>query len=165
MSDRVVEITEEMLCQAIQLVRPMAEQLLGQSWAIWGPPYVCGVIYADDPNPVFFAYTRNGDDIDVDGKDWDPAWGECLDFFSVAEMKVEIARSEHRSSREVAQNAPHLLLEDQKPWGGALYWEHISVGVSGAKEQVDEMIAGCVLECLKGLIFLAKREYDESHKD
>lgn len=142
-------LTEKLVLAAIELARPSAEAILAHSGATWGPKYVMGCVSCPEVSGgiITFRYGMLPDE-------WDPKWGPektAEDFLNFAEPKRQLAVRGNGPTSQIIHDAPWLLEAGNSLWAGGTACPGISVGVSGATGEADELIAELVLTMVIGL--------------
>jgi len=137
-------ITEEMVLRAIELVRPTAEALLESDEAVWGPRWAVGEVMAPGlDEPVRFQFGEESE--------WDSSWGPEREtsIAEVARRKREASLRERTNTSSLVFGKPWALYNGEFLYPGGVYWEGISIGISGlrgwADEALGEMLAATIV--------------------
>src|SRR3989344_1574326 len=134
-------ITEGMVHEAINLVRPAAQAILKTKGLTWGPKWVDGMIsIPGSASPILFIFGKL--------TKWEPGWGEEISFVSIAKLKLSTARHEKANTSAVGANRPWALSSGNYLYAGGAYRDGIAVGVSGAYGWVDEAIATMIIDAI-----------------
>ena len=148
-------LTKELVTHAINFLRPSIREILENMDCIWGPTWV--EIVFSGPRGLFVQSSAGFK------TEWNPAWGEQRDFSAVAEGKHNLSQRERMSGSAMVQHEPWRLQRGDWLYSGSAYREGgLVCGVSGAKGEVDEMIANLVLETVIGLCILRRRELHDN---
>ena len=142
-------ITKGLVERAIYLVTSTARAILATKGATWGPRWVHGFVNTPGLADVSFRFGLR--------INWNPRWGEELDFVSVAKTKMQVAKRLRINTSVVVATCPWLLLPGEYLYPGGVYRNGIACGVSGAKGRVDEALAEMVVSAI---IMLAQLETD-----
>jgi hypothetical protein len=147
-------LTQGLVEQAIDLLRPTIREILENKDFIWGPKWV-EIVFSG----LAGVYVEGTIGYKVQ---WDPEWGEEKDFLAVAGSKHDLSHREKMSGSEIVLLQPWRLQCGDWIYSGSVYSEGFTCGVSGAKGEVDEMIAHLIIETVKGLCILRRRTLQEN---
>lgn len=142
-------ITWRLVEQAFEFLNPTVCKILENKDCNWGPKWV-EIVFTG--SKTIFVQTTVGSKAE-----WDPEWGEEKDFLSVALSKHNLSKREKMSGSEILFLQPWRLEIGDWLYSGSAYSDGLVCGVSGAKGEVDEMIAHLVIETVKGLCILRRR--------
>jgi len=143
-------ITESMIGRAFEIAKPAIEAILDAPEAVWGPRWVELKVMApglETPGRHIFGSKT----------EWNPEWGEKLDFEKVMEYKFTTARREKQNSSVTASIKPWLLYEGEYLYAGAAYRDGITASASGARGWADEAMSEILIDII---IMLAHLEVD-----
>ncbi|MCK5021985.1 MAG: hypothetical protein KAR54_01920 [Candidatus Pacebacteria bacterium] len=142
-------INEELVLQAIELMRPTVSKIFKQTGTTWGPKWVVG--YINTPGldtAIKFEFGRSPKKI------WRKKWGNPSIFCKIAKKNRAVAEREQMATSLVAKLKPWVFKKEEFLYLGGSYSDEISCGVSGAKEQTDEAIGEILINIIKMLAFL-----------
>lgn len=151
-------ITEELVKKAIEMARILADGLLQTPELTWGPTWADGEISAPGLDvPVQFQFGKE--------VEWNPEWGEKVDFGPVAASKRRLAERYDMTTSAIVALYPWLLENGEFLYAGGDSRAGISVGISGAKGRADEAIAETLINLVAMLARLSADDRSAKGKD
>ena len=147
-------LTQELVNKAVELLRPAVEKILEDKDCIWGPAWVELVFSGHN---CVFAFTKFGNKTE-----WNDEWGEEKNFYALATAKHDLSRREGMSSSQIVLLKPWLLERGDWLYSGSSCSDDLVCGVSGAKGEIDEMIADLLITTVKGLCVLRRKELQDN---
>lgn len=139
--------------RAARLVIPIAQQLLCQEGATWGPDWGSLIIKFEQ---LEVAASVNNP------REWDPEWGQNPgDFIWIARSKAEATHRTGLSTRELIHLEPHLFENGEYAYVGSAHRHQITAAFSGGKSETDEAIANIAIDVVMYFVYMDKRDRDE----
>jgi hypothetical protein len=139
-----VLLTEKMVEEAIEIIKPTINGLFTNNKAVWGPTWV----------EIFISIPTIDKPIHVtvgNKTEWNPSWKK-KDLMDIARKKMEASKRTKKDTRSLLSRSPYLFKEGEYLYMGGIYHDEISVGTSGLNGIFDELVSNLVIDTILSLV-------------